>query len=304
LRDLAEEADVFYFHGASIFSAIFINKSIISKKIGVIVNPHGMEEFSAQKASMLFRAGLLRIMIRHGSKFANYALATDAALIPNVVKNLGVSESKVRVVVNAMEFESRSQPGTFQTKRFHSTVRRLTSVGRLEWNKGYDILASALVILSESDPEISLEWIHFGSGSQKKNIMTILEKSSNLNVTFFENSSDEQVKDTLSGADLFVQPSRSEGSSLTTLEALSQGILVVATRTGGIPDKVQDGRNGYLAEPGNLYSLIQTIKKALLQPPANYREESERIMVEKFSAKIAMMQFDDVLKAIKSSREA
>ena len=51
-------------------------------------------------------------------------------------------------------------------------------------------------------------------------------------------------------ADLFVHPTLYEGSSLVTLEAMAHGLAVVATRAGGLPDKVVPGETGWLVEPG------------------------------------------------------
>src|SRR4029434_7250375 len=50
-------------------------------------------------------------------------------------------------------------------------------------------------------------------------------------------------------ADLFVHATHDEGSSLVTLEAMAHGLPVVATRAGGIPDKVTDRETGRLVEP-------------------------------------------------------
>ncbi len=51
-------------------------------------------------------------------------------------------------------------------------------------------------------------------------------------------------------ADVFVHATRYEGSSLVTLEAMVHGLPVVATRAGGIPDKVST-ETGRLVEPGD-----------------------------------------------------
>jgi glycogen synthase len=60
-------------------------------------------------------------------------------------------------------------------------------------------------------------------------------------------------------ADVFVHPTLYEGSSLVTLEAMAHGRAVVATRAGGIPDKVQDGVTGLLVEPGDRAGLASAL---------------------------------------------
>jgi glycosyltransferase involved in cell wall biosynthesis len=64
-------------------------------------------------------------------------------------------------------------------------------------------------------------------------------------------------------ATLFVHPTRFEGSSLVTLEAMAHRRPIVATAVGGIPDKVVRGRNGYLVTPGDRIELSEKILLAL-----------------------------------------
>jgi glycosyltransferase involved in cell wall biosynthesis len=67
-----------------------------------------------------------------------------------------------------------------------------------------------------------------------------------------------------------VHATRFEGSSLVTLEAMAHGAAVVATRAGGIPDKIADGETGRLVEPGDVPALAEAIV-ALARDPAERR---------------------------------
>ena len=62
-------------------------------------------------------------------------------------------------------------------------------------------------------------------------------------------------------ADVFVHTTRYEGSSLVTLEAMAHGLPVVATRAGGIPDKVCDGETGRLVDPGDVDGLARGLSE-------------------------------------------
>jgi glycosyltransferase involved in cell wall biosynthesis len=63
-------------------------------------------------------------------------------------------------------------------------------------------------------------------------------------------------------ASLFVHPTRYEGSSLVTLEAMAHRRPIVATRAGGLPDKVRPGENGWLVEPNDVDGLARAIDEA------------------------------------------
>jgi len=65
-------------------------------------------------------------------------------------------------------------------------------------------------------------------------------------------------------ASLFAHPTRYEGSSLVTLEAMGHRRPVVATTAGGLPDKVRTGVNGWLVPADDIASLAGALEDAIL----------------------------------------
>ena len=53
----------------------------------------------------------------------------------------------------------------------------------------------------------------------------------------------------LSTADLFLLPSSQESFGLAALEAMACGVPVVASRVGGLPEVIVDGRTGFVSRP-------------------------------------------------------
>ena len=66
--------------------------------------------------------------------------------------------------------------------------------------------------------------------------------------------------------DIFVLPSLAEGISNTLLEAMASGLPLIATRTGGNPEPVDDGDNGYLVPVSDPQALANRIAKMLAEP--------------------------------------
>lgn len=64
-------------------------------------------------------------------------------------------------------------------------------------------------------------------------------------------------------ADAFIFPSRTETLGLVLLEAMAAGCPVVAARSGGIPDIVTDGVNGYLFDPKDREGAVTATKRLL-----------------------------------------
>ena len=71
----------------------------------------------------------------------------------------------------------------------------------------------------------------------------------------------------LPGYDMLVVPSTLDGRPVVILEALACGVPVVASRVGGIPELVHDGRNGVLCEPGDTAAFAAAIT-SLADDPA------------------------------------
>jgi glycosyltransferase involved in cell wall biosynthesis len=69
----------------------------------------------------------------------------------------------------------------------------------------------------------------------------------------------------LQAADAFLLTSISEGIPLTVIEAMAVGLPVVSTRVGGVPEVVQHGQSGFLADAGD----DQTLSARILELAAN-----------------------------------
>ena len=83
-------------------------------------------------------------------------------------------------------------------------------------------------------------------------------------------------------ADAFIFPSRTETLGLVLLEAMAAGCPVIAARSGGIPDIVTDGQNGYLFDPEDPQGSIVATQKlfadhqSYLSLRDNARAEAQR----------------------------
>jgi len=64
-----------------------------------------------------------------------------------------------------------------------------------------------------------------------------------------------QIEDVLKKSDLFLLPSESESFGLVALEAMSFGVPIIATNSGGIIDLVQNGINGYTCNVGDVKNM-------------------------------------------------
>jgi glycosyltransferase involved in cell wall biosynthesis len=63
------------------------------------------------------------------------------------------------------------------------------------------------------------------------------------------------IPEVLAAMDVFALSSDYEGSPLSVVEAMAAGLPVVSTRAGGVPELIEDGREGLLVQPGDVKSL-------------------------------------------------
>ena len=92
-------------------------------------------------------------------------------------------------------------------------------------------------------------------------------------------------------ADWFVHPTRYEGSSLMTLEAMAHGLPVVASKTGGLPDKVEDGVSGFLVTPGDAGELAATLEGTVHADREALGAASRRVCESRFSWRAVAPQY-------------
>jgi len=89
----------------------------------------------------------------------------------------------------------------------------------------------------------------------------------------------------LASFDAYVLPSLWEGLPLALLEALAQGLVVVATSVGGNPEVIEHGENGFIVPPRDADALARHLLRVRREPELRerVRENNKRRFAERFS---------------------
>ena len=126
--------------------------------------------------------------------------------------------------------------------------------------KGLDVLLDSVSEITAAYPDLHL--INIGVNPERSRLPDYANNLGLGNRVRWAGIRDEGWQ-VLQAADIYVQPSRSEGFGLSILEAMALELPVVATRTGGIPEAVAEGETGLLANAGDVSSLVQTLCEML-----------------------------------------
>lgn len=134
-------------------------------------------------------------------------------------------------------------------------------VGRLDPIKNVGTIISALpAILKDQKAKLVLA----GEGVEEESLKKLAnDLGVEENVTFLGFVSQKKVRNLLKKAGVFVSASSLESQGIAILEATASGLPIVATKVGGVPELVKDGRNGYLFKPGDSASLAKKVLKIL-----------------------------------------
>jgi glycosyltransferase involved in cell wall biosynthesis len=234
----------------------------------LVMNPQGMEEHKAGGLKGLALARIKRLS-REAARLADRVIATDEATRDEVPLYLGVAPEKVAVLPNGIdeaEIREATPPDWERVTRQALPMLKTAdpvflSVGRIEAYKGFGDILAAFDLLEESGSlPRSWAWVVVGKGGYGRVLERRRRHGIAKHLVFAGRVSETLLHALYARADVFVHATRYEGSSLVTLEAMAHSLPVVATRAGGIPDKV-DATNGRLVEPGDVAGLAGALQE-------------------------------------------
>lgn len=158
--------------------------------------------------------------------------------------------------------ESRLRPthivdGPLPLRSLEKPVR-LIYVGRLSPEKGVPVLLRAIACVS-----FPIELSIVGSGHQRQEIDGLAMSLGIRGRIQFLGAVNwgPDLLGVIRQSDILVLPSYTEGLGLVLLEAMSQGVCVVASNVGGIPEIVRDRVTGLLFPPGNVEALAEALTR-------------------------------------------
>ncbi|MCW5877453.1 MAG: glycosyltransferase family 4 protein [Anaerolineales bacterium] len=223
---------------------------------GAVANPLGLLSFLHAR---LVNSGVVSGLVVVSEEVRQLALAD------------GVRLAKIRLIENGIDLALPPMtPEERQSLRAQAGAAPrdilLMAVGRLAPVKDHVGLLRALATLPEPRPRLAV----LGEGELRAELEGLAaEWGLAERVRFLGNQ--PAARRWLQAADVYVQPSLSEGLSIALLEAMASGLPIVATQVGAAGKLIRDGEHGLLVPPEDTAALSVALQRLLADPALRSR---------------------------------
>ncbi len=196
-----------------------------------------------------------RLAVRFTLRSASRVIALSESWAEVIVKH--VPQARVVVVPNPVSIHD---PANMRPR----TSPVVLYVGKLEARKGYaDLLTAAAEVLREF-PAAQFWFAGHGETAEARAQCEQLGIGGSVRLLGWVGRT--HLEQLFREASVLALPSYGEGVPMAVLEAMSHGVPVICTPVGGLPELIEDGRNGLFVAPGDAPALARQIAKVLGDP--------------------------------------
>lgn len=264
IRPRIEEADVVHLHGYGFLGNDWCVRRALRAGIPSVYSlHHGV----ARREPTVVAAGR-RVLYDRMIGFQSLRRATAIVAASPVDRDWLARHhfSGARIDVLPVGLEAQAfEPGSPDRARAQFGLGRfLLYLGRLHREKNPATLLRAFASLGDRALHLVLAGPDAGEGRRLVALMRELQVASLVRLL---GEVDETVKrDLLAACEALVLPSSYEAQGIAILEAWAQGRPAIASRVGGIPAMVEDGRDGLLFDPNDERALVDCMRQILEHP--------------------------------------
>jgi glycosyltransferase involved in cell wall biosynthesis len=269
IKELVKKYDIslFHVHGYAMLLLARILKIITGVDCVATFHPsvHGDDPTLLKDAVLRPKIRKYQIYLKTFAPKALIALSSDIERF--LLQDLGFHKTKVRKILAGIDTKYFRPPSPEERKRvrekwgFEEKDLVCSLVGRLNWNKGHDILIDAVRQARNAVPEMSLKCFFVGSGNQEQQIKEYAFASDDDSRCFLFSGYVDELREVYWTSDIFALPSRSEGFALVVAEAMCCGTVPIRTPGGGALDQIEEGKTGYIVPFDDAEALSKAIQK-------------------------------------------
>lgn len=244
-----QKLDILHVHYAIPHAvSAYLAKQMLMGKIKIITTLHGTDITLVGNDESFFRITKFGIDQSDG-------ITTVSEYLKGVTEERFMPKPPVKVIPNFIDPErfSRSSRRCGKSVFAPNNEKIIMHISNFRPVKRIEDVISTFAIINEKVPS---KLLMIGDGPLMSSAINLAERLKVSNhVMFLGKQSD--VAGLLSIADIFLLPSESESFGLSALESMSCEVPVIATNAGGLPEVVEDGRTGFLANVGDVQTMAE-----------------------------------------------
>ena len=267
--------------------SIFILPALVARR-PVIVHVHGSEfqEFYRKECGPI-RQWCVRWMLNRVARVVVLSSQWGA-----FVHEIAPRANVVRI------FNPISTQANVAAPQAQKDPKGLLFLGRFGRRKGIFDLLRAMTIVRRSVPDVKLRCGGDGDIEGVKARAAELGVTDCVEVLGWVSGVHKQRE--LSRASVYVLPSYAEGLPMGILEAMAAGLPTVATTVGGIPDAIDDGRDGFLVRAGDSDALADRIIRLLQDSTlrAQMASAAREKAISRFSADRVIAEVEELYRSL------
>lgn len=218
-----------------------------------------------------------------------------------MMRRFGVPERRISVIPNGVALDRFRRvadvSGLRQTLGIGPDCLVIGNVGRLIATKGHRPLLESARLVFRDFPRARLLLV--GDGPMKEELRARAEQLGIGGQVVFAGFRTDMAE-LYSIMDLFVSSSISEASPMVILEAMATGLPVVAVSVGGIPDVIEDRRNGFLLPDADPEALSRRISQLLASPETRLEVggRAEQTVREEYTVERTIRRYENIYDAV------
>lgn len=274
--------DVIHAHGIweHVWPAFFAS---CSTRAGFFMTAHGTWQFLYNTPGFEKKARKLKYKFYYHTLWRYMVAKARAMIVLNEVEHFAYSTlgaSSLHRIPNGVDCQV-FRPGVGKPGLEGRAMKEpyVLFAGTVQAQKGIFTLINALGKLKAKNIHMGVVVAGDGPGLEKARIMS---NASALDIAFLGRVDRCDMPGLMAGASLFVMPSIYETFATVYLEAMASGTACVGTITGGTPEIIDPGENGFLIQPGDSNDLAGILEAWKNDPQAfkdfgvKAREKMER----------------------------
>jgi glycosyltransferase involved in cell wall biosynthesis len=279
--EMLRRHDVEIVHSHEFTMAIY--GAAAARQLGIthVITMHGSDKVMARWQR--------RLALRLAFAASRAVVAVSRATHAHMAKVMRMPPEAILTIPNGITFTPGIREGVRSELGLTDSNVLVLAVGNLVPRKGHIFLLRALAALENDSWHVAIA----GRGDEEQRLLAFAAEAGVADrVHLLGHRGD--IPSLLAAADVYAMPSLWEGLPMALLEAMFAGKAIVASRASGIPEAIDEGKEGLLTDPGNEEQLKEVLSRLVTDPALRRRlgEAAQRRARAEFSAAVMIDAYE------------